>query len=179
MKKPDQKVRSLILCFAELGVGVLLLIKPTGFTSGIIIGCGAALMIKGLVNVVSYFCTPAQAAAQQRKLSRGLAELLAGGFCALEYQWLMTAVPFLGILYAVALLLLGVEKIQTAVDQRRLGYPMWYIVAVSAVASLVCAVLIFLNPFATTAAMWLFTGISLIVEAAVDIVCFFVRWRKA
>lgn len=179
MKKPDKKVQSIILCAAELMVGMLLLIKPVGFTTGIIICCGIALMVKGLFDVVSYFRTPAQAAAQQRKLSRGLVALLVGGFCALQYQWLMATVPFLGVLYAVALLMLGIEKVQTAFDQRRLGHSMWYVVAISAAVAMLCAVIIFLNPFPTTMALWLFTGISLIVEAVADIVYFLMNLRKA
>ena len=91
----------------------------------------------------------------------------------------MTAVPFLGVVYAVALLMLGVEKIQTAVDERRMGNSKWYIVAISAAISIVCALVIFLNPFGTTVALWMFTGISLIVEAVADIISFFMNRQTA
>ena len=38
-----------------------------------------------------------------------------------------------------------------------------------------CAVVILLNPFATTEVLWIFAGITLIVEAFVDIVSIFVN----
>ncbi|MBQ8508023.1 MAG: DUF308 domain-containing protein [Clostridia bacterium] len=177
--KSDKKINSIVLCIAELLVGILLLIKPVGFTSGIIICAGVAMMVKGIIDVVAYFRTPAQAAAQQKRLSTGLIALLIGAFCAFRYQWLMSAVPFLGIIYAVILLLLGVEKIQTAVDQRRLGNAKWYIVAIAALISIVCALIIFLNPFSVATYLWVFTGISLIVEALADIVSFVMNMKKA
>lgn len=175
----DKKINALFLCIAELIVGILLLIKPVGFTSGIIICVGIGLMVKGLVEIIRYFRTSAQTAAEQRSLSRGLIMLLVGGFCAFRHQWLMAALPFLGIIYAVALMMLGVEKIQTAVDQHRLGNDRWYIVAISAVIAIICALVIFFNPFATTVYLWVFTGISLIVEAVADIIAFAVNRKKA
>lgn len=174
----DKKINSLILCVAELIVGILLLIKPVGFTSGIIICAGIGLMVKGLVEIIRYFRTSAQAAAEQRSLSRGLIMLLVGGFCVFRYQWLMAAVPFLGVIYAVVLMMLGVEKIQTAVDQHRLGNDRWYIVAISAAIAVICSLIIFFNPFATTVYLWVFTGISLIVEAVADIISFAMNQKK-
>ena len=85
----------------------------------------------------------------------------------------------LGIIYAVALMMLGIEKIQTAVDQHRLGNDRWYIVVISAVIAINCALVIFFNPFATTVYLWVFTGISLIVEAVADIIAFAVNRKKA
>ncbi|MBR4066999.1 MAG: hypothetical protein IKK08_00060 [Clostridia bacterium] len=38
---------------------------------------------------------------------------------------------------------------------------------------------IFFNPFATTVYLWIFTGISLIVEAVADIIAFAVNRKKA
>ena len=179
MKKPDKKVNSMILCIAELLVGILLLIKPVGFTSGIIICAGVGLMVKGIADVVGYFRASAQEASLQQGLSRGLVCLLIGAFCAFQYQWLMSAVPFLGIVYAVMLLLLGIDKIQTAVDARRLGNEHWFYPAISAAISVVCAIIIFLNPFTTTVYLWMFAGISLIVVAVMDIVSFAMNQKKA
>ena len=179
MKKPDKKVNSLVLCIAELLIGILLLIKPVGFTSGIVICVGIGMMIKGIIDVIGYFRAPAHEASMQRGLSRGLVCLLIGGFCAFRYQWLLSAVPFLGVVYAVMLLLLGIEKIQTTVDERRRGNEKWFYPAISAAISVVCAIIIFLNPFTTTVYLWMFTGISLIVEAVMDIVSFAMNQKKA
>lgn len=179
MKKNEKKANALAVCLAELLIGILLLIKPVGFTSGIIICCGIVMAVKGLADIVKYFRTPANEAAKQQKLASGLVALLVGLFCSFKYQWIMSAVPFLGVIYAVMLLLLGVEKLQTAIDQRRMGQDKWFWMAIAAAISLVCALIIFLNPFTTTVYLWMFTGISLIVEAVADIVSFAMNQKKA
>lgn len=178
MKKNTKKWNALLLWAVELVVGVLLLIKPVAFTAGVIICCGAAIMLKGLFSIIAYFKESAQEAAKNQRLSSGLMYLLAGTLCAFGYRWLMAAVPFLGIVYAVLLLWLGIQKVQTAVDQLRLGNPRWYLMGISAALSLVCAAIIFFNPFAGAEGLWIFAGVSLIAEAVADIVSFVMNHTK-
>lgn len=179
MKKLDRKIQSMILCIAELLIGVLLLIRPVGFTSGILVCTGVGIMVKGVTDIIAYFRTPAQEATLQKGLSRGLVCLLVGAFCAFRYSWLMSAVPFLGVVYAVLLLLLGVDKLQSAVDERRTGNEKWFCPAIAAAIATVCSIIIFLNPFTQTNYLWIFTGIALIVEAVIDIVSFALNQKKA
>ena len=49
----------------------------------------------------------------------------------------------------------------------------WVISAVNAVVTLFCAIFILCNPLSTTAALWTFAGISLILEAVLDFVVAF------
>ncbi len=178
MKKNAKKLNALLLCVSELVIGILLLIKPVEFTAGIMIAMGIVLMARGALSILGYFRTPAQEAAQKQNLASGLGLAVTGAFCAFGYQWLMAAVPFLGIIYAVVLLWLGIQKVQTAVDQLRLGFRLWYIAGASALVSLAAAVIIFCNPFAAAAGLWIFAGVSLIVEAVADMAAFVLNLRK-
>ena len=45
----------------------------------------------------------------------------------------------------------------------------WYWAGISALVSIVCGGIILASPFATTAVLWVFTGVSLIVEAILDV----------
>lgn len=170
MKKLDKKIKALLLCIAELLIGVFLLIKPVGFTSTIIVCAGLGLMVKGLMDVVRYFRTSAREASLQEGISHGLIFLLIGAFCAFQSEWLMQAVSFSGIIYAVVIMLLGVDKIQSAVDARRLGSKYWFYPAISAIISIVCVVIIFLNPFSVERNLLVFAGVVLIVEAVLDMI---------
>lgn len=170
MKKLDKQIKSMILCIAELLIGMLLLIKPVGFTSVIIIGAGLGLMIKGLMDVVRYFRTSAKEASLQEGLSNGLICLLVGAFCAFQSQWLMQAVSFSGIIYAVLIMLLGVEKIQNTVDARRLGRKSWFYPAISAVIAIASVITIFINPFIVERNLLIFAGSVLIAEMVLDVV---------
>lgn len=56
------------------------------------------------------------------------------------------------------------------VDTIRLKSKHWLFAAIGAVLTLLCAVIIMLDPFGAAMALWIFTGITLIVEAFLDIV---------
>lgn len=52
----------------------------------------------------------------------------------------------------------------------RLKHKYWFFALISAALSLILAVMIIANPFSSTAAMWVFIGVSMIVEAVMDVV---------
>lgn len=162
---------SILMCVLEILVGVLLLVDPTGFTSAIIIAAGAALILYGVICIVRYFRADAAEGALRQSLFKGLLLLLGGLFCVLRSKWLAdTAFPLLAILYGIGILVSGIGKIQWMADMIRFGRKRWYLPAISAVLSLIFAAIILCNPFTTTAVLWSFTGIVLIVEAVFDIV---------
>lgn len=165
MKKNANRI---FLCLFEALVGILLLLNPATFTSGIIIAAGIVLIVLGIISVVNYFRTDAVQAATGQILVKGLTMLLAGAFCVFRSQWFLVTFPVLTVLYGVVILLTGLGKVQLCVDMLRLKRTRWYLAAVSAVISIVCAVVILENPFASTMVLWMFIGISLLVEAVLD-----------
>jgi len=178
MKALKENGNAIIMCIIEVISGILLLVNPVGFTAGIIIAAGIALMISGLLNVIRYFKTGPVEAAVGQLLVQGLIALVAGAFCAFNPQWFILTFPVIAILYGVAILIGGLSKIQIAVDMVRLKNSKWWWGAVSAVISIVCALVIINNPFSTTVALWWFTGISLIVEAVFDVVTLIMGRKK-
>jgi len=178
MKALKQNGNAIIVCIIEVVVGILLLVDPVNFTAGIIIAAGIALMVGGLLNVIRYFRSSPEEAAAGQLLVQGLIALAAGAFCAFDPQWFILTFPVIAILYGIAVLIGGLNKIQIAVDMLRLKNSKWWWGAVSAVISIVCALVIINNPFSTTAALWWFTGISLIVEAVFDMVTLIMGRKK-
>lgn len=168
LKKFLEKTSSFALCLAEIVIGVLLLISPVGFTSGIIIGVGAVLLVMGLISIVHYFRSAPAEAAKDKGLAKGLCAAVAGLFCMLRHQWFIATFPLLTMLYGAAILITGIARIQWTVDMLRVKNNQWRWAAASAALAVVFAVIILLNPFATTAVLWVFVGVSLIVEAVVD-----------
>lgn len=63
---------------------------------------------------------------------------------------------------------------QTGVDLLRLKNNKWWWSAISAAISVICALVIILNPFTTTVVLWRFTGVSLLGQAVFDIIPLFV-----
>lgn len=168
MKNIKSFLSGTLLCLIEAVVGILLLIDPVAFTSGIFIAAGGMLLVAGGWCIIRYFLTEAQEAAQSQLLLKGLLALLSGAFCVLKYQWFLVTFPLLTIVYGVVTLVTGLGKVQWTVDALRLKKEKWFLSGISAVVSIACAAVILCSPFTSTAILWMFTGISLIVEAVVD-----------
>lgn len=168
--KTSSKVSSIILSVCEAIIGILLLINPVGFTTGIIIFLGIVLLIMGIANIVQYFRTAPEAAAGEQGLTLGCIKTLGGLFCILRSGWFIATFTILTILYGIGTLIAGIAKIQWTVDKIRLKMKKWFWTVIGATLTIVCAVIILCNPFSSTAALWMFIAITLIVEAVVDIV---------
>ncbi len=178
MKTLKHSGNAILMCIIEVVIGILLLINPIGFTAGIIIAAGIALMVSGLLNVIRYFrSSPAEAAAGQL-LMWGLTALLAGAFCAFNPEWFIITFPMIAILYGIAVLIGGLSKVQITVDMLRAKNSKWWWGAISAAVSILCALVMIRNPFSSTVALWWFAGISLIVEAVFDMITLMMRGKQ-
>ena len=82
----------------------------------------------------------------------------------------ITTFLFLTTVYGIGILIAGLNKTQWMFDGIRLGEEKWFLSAISAAVSIVCAVVIFANPFGESVGIWIFTGISLILESVFDII---------
>ncbi|MCD8013413.1 MAG: DUF308 domain-containing protein [Lachnospiraceae bacterium] len=172
MSKVKQLPANLLMFIAEIIIGVLLLINPVGFTRGILIALGVIMVITGAVNAIKYFRTDPPEASRENRLASGLLLLLIGFFFTLRSDWFIITFPLLTVFYGIMNLVTGACKIQWAVDMLRLKKKYWYISLISALLTVVFAIIILTNPFATTAVLWKFTGIVLIIEAVIDALTF-------
>ena len=170
MKSLKENAYEIILCVFELFVGILLLINPMGFTKGIIVTFGIALCILGLVNAVKYFKTPPHQAATGQRLFFAMIFFIMGMLFVLEYNKITTLIYVLTFIYGIVILVAGLSKIQWTVDLIRLKRKNFYFPAISAAISIICAMIILINPFTTTKILWIFIGVALILDAVVDAV---------
>ena len=160
-----KNLSNLILCLGELAVGILLLVNPEGFTQAIIMALGAAVAVIGVFNILRYFRTSPAQAAMERRLAYGLGQLVLGAFCLIKADWLVGLFPVLTRLYGAAVLVLALFRIQQFVDVRRLGLARGLVSGVSALFTLLYAAMVLFIPETT----WMFIGIMLLLEAAMDI----------
>lgn len=180
MKTRNHTFSTILTAFFELLVGVLLLVDPVNFTSGILIAAGVVLGLLGIKTLVVYFFQKPEEAAASHGLLNGLVCLLLGLFLVFKSYWILATFPVLTVIYGVGVLITGLAKLQTAVDMLRLKKGRWYLAMIGAALSLCCAAVVLMNPFGTTAALWMFTGISLIVEAVLDLItAIFGKSKKA
>ncbi|MCC8076946.1 MAG: DUF308 domain-containing protein [Oscillospiraceae bacterium] len=167
---------AIIMALCEIAVGILLLVEPVGFTAGIICVCGVLLVLSGLVQVISYFRASPEESVRRHGLTKGLLCIVGGLFCALRAQWFIATFPVLTILYGCSTLVLGIHKIGLSIDLARLKSRSWKWALLDAIVTLICAIVILCNPFTTTAVLWIFVAVSLLVEGLIDFIsAFFVR----
>ena len=159
-----------LLCICEILVGILLLIDPVSFTTSIITGLGLLLFAVGAIVIFGYFRMPPDEARLNQGLVKGLCAVLSGMFCIFHSGWFIAAFPLLTIIYGVSILLIGIVRVQWAVDLFRVKRRRWPLATISAIITVAAAAVILLNPFASTALLWMFTGIALLAEAVADLV---------
>ena len=172
MKKRNRNTVNLIICIAEILIGVLLLIDPVGFTAGVLVVLGIALSVLGITKIVAYFRAAPETAAMEGGLTAGLILTLIGLFCIFQWEWFVATFPILTVIYGVLTLINGINKVQWATDLWRMKQQYWFISMIGAGLTLIFGVLILLNPFASSAFLWSFIAITMIVEAIVDILSF-------
>ena len=170
----------LLMAALEVIVGILLMVNPVGFTAGIIIAIGVFVTVMGVISIVRYIRTPAENAAKTTNLFQGLAAVFFGVFCVFGTTWWIAAFPVLAMFYGILQLIAGLQKVQTTVDALRLKNKLWYVPAIGALLSLVCGWIIVKNPEMTVLSIWVFTGLSLIIEGVFDAVTlWFTNAREA
>lgn len=173
-----QNGNAIVAGLVELLIGILLFVDPVGFTSGILMAVGVVLLVCGVFGLIRYFNTEPVQAALEQNFSKGLVMILLGGFLVLRTQRVIALFPLLTQLYGVAILIIGVVKLQQGVDLLRLKARFWFLAGVNALLAILFAAVILSNPFASTIVLWRVAAISLIVEAVLDVVVLIMAGRE-
>ncbi|MCM1368153.1 MAG: DUF308 domain-containing protein [Roseburia sp.] len=160
----------MVISLCQLVIGILLFVDYIGFTNGIIITCGAIMLILGVIQVLKYFTSKIEVAKTERALFNGLLLLIIGAFCAFNSKWFIEIISVISILYGVVLVLLSLNSIQAMTTLLRLKNKKWFLELINAVVLITFAVIIFANPFGAGKGIWIFTGIVLMVSAIYNIV---------
>ena len=178
MKIIKENLENIIMFLGELLVGILLLINPLGFTSAIIVILGIIFVVSGIVNIINYIKAEPLEAMYEQSLAKGLVLGLLGLFCMFRSEWFIITFPVLTILYGIIVLIAGLKKVQWTFDLLRIKRGNWFIVALSAILSILFGYIIIKNPFSSTTILWQFTGIVFIVESIFDIIAIVLSKNK-
>lgn len=171
-------LRDIITALFLIVVGILLLINPVAFAMGLVKLAGVFLVVLGALRIVRYFRTDPETAARGQDFFIGLIAILGGLFCIFFTGWFLTAFTTLAVIYGLLQLLLGFSKVQRTVDFLRMELSLWYLPACSALIYLVFGFIIVLNPEMTLINVWVFTGVTMILEGIITAVCLFLLERE-
>ncbi|MBQ8254559.1 MAG: DUF308 domain-containing protein [Clostridia bacterium] len=175
MKKFLKNANSGIICLIEIIVGILLLLDPHAFISYILIIAGAFIAISGVISLIKYFASKPEES-EKGGLTSALVSLTIGAFLIIKNGIATEWITIITIVFGAAILYTGYQKLEKAVDKMR-NKQYFLVSLISALVTVIFAVLIiFVIP---DKAIWLFIGISLVVEAAIDLADMIVGAIKA
>lgn len=161
-----------------LTVGILLLVNPEQFAMLLIRVVGVLLVLAAVWMFVKYFRARPEEAAEGHDFFVGSLFVTGGIFCLVASDWLIRAFPVLAVIYGIIQILLGYYKLQVAVNALRAKQRLWYMKAISAAISIAFGLIIATNAGMTFIGIWVFTGISLIVEGVFDAVALVLSLRN-
>ena len=178
MKFLRENWSSLLTILLLIVVGILVLVNPDLYTTIIIRVVGVLLTVLGIYDIVKYFRSEPMEAAKGSGFYSGVIMVTAGAFCIFRLNTLKSVFPMMAVLYGVFQIVLGYRKLQRMVDALRMKLPLWWLQAISAGISLLFGYLIALNPGMTLMNIWVFTGITMIIEGVFDAASLFVRLKN-
>lgn len=170
MKFLKENWSSILTIIFLIVVGILLLVNPATFGVIIIKIVGVLLAALGVYDLIKYFRAKPEEAAKGTAFNSGAILITVGLFCFFGSDWFVDVFPVLAVLYGLFQVLIGFRKLQQSVDALRMKQPMWYLKAISAGISLLFGFLIAFNPNMTMMSIWVFTGVTMIIEGVFDAV---------
>lgn len=155
--------------------GLLLLLLPTQaitIANYVIAGIMAAV---GIICIITYFSDSVIVGNFGLRLAGGLALIC---FSVLMFCYPTFLAKLLPVIWGLSLIVGGFGKIQASADLKRFGDRQWWIILLGAALSFVLGIMCLANPIYIAETILIFIGICLLVEAALDLVSFFVVRHK-
>ncbi len=178
MKFLKENWLSILLALFLIAGGILLLINPAVYGIFFIKIIGVLLILLGVFDIIKYFRAKPEEAAKGSAFSFGAMMITIGCFCILGSQWFIDVFPILAVLYGLVQVLIGFRELQRTMDALRMKKPLWQLRAISAGISLLFGFLIAFNPYMTIMSIWVFTGITMLVEGVFDAVILVMQLKK-
>lgn len=155
--------------------GLLLLVLPSEALAIANYAIAAILAVAGVISIISYFRASVVIGRFSFQLAIGLA-LLSFGVLLFCYPTFLA--QLLPAIWGLSLLVGGFGKIQASADLKRFGDAKWWIMLIGALLSFVLGVLSLANPIYIAQTIFVFIGICLLAEAALDLASFIVIRKR-
>ncbi|NLO85910.1 MAG: hypothetical protein GX096_10880 [Clostridiales bacterium] len=155
--------------------GLLLLLWPTFALNIASYAIATLLLIVSAICIISYMRSSTLQAVLGAQLTVGLILLCLSIFLFVNPLIISALLPFV---WGFSLLIGGFGKIQLCIDMKRIGGKNWWALLIAAVVSFVLGFLAITQPVFITQIIVQFIGISLLIEAILDIVAHFVVNRR-
>lgn len=148
--------------------GVLLLVWPDEALAIANYALAILLVLVGVLGIIGYCKASPVMGALGFSMSLSLLAVTAGVVLFCAPSLLATLLPFV---WGISLIAGGFVKLQMASDMRRMGVARGWLILIGAVFSFLLGVAAIFRPAFIATVATQFVGISLLVEAVIDLVC--------
>ena len=148
--------------------GLMLLIKPKFFTTMILRFFGILFLIIGVIYLVGYLKDRMRYNTVTPIAMTVL--LILGGVLTYATNFIFGIISFVAIIYGAVMVVYGVFKAQYYFQCKKANAKVSVMALAGAIVSVILGIIVVFNPFGTQMAILRAVGITLIVEAVVDII---------
>ncbi len=168
MKLSKFNMTSMLLTLFEGLFGLMLLINPKSFTTVILKFFGILFLVIGVIYLVGYL---------KDRMSYNTVTpiamtvlLILGAVLTFGTNFIFGIVSFVAIIYGAVMIVYGIFKAQYYFQCKKSNAKISVMALASAIVSVILGIIVIFNPFGTQMAILRAVGITLIVEAIVDII---------
>ena len=157
-------------------VGVLFWMFPEQLISGISLVVGVFFIATGVAVLIGYAAKRAENVVGSNRLLIGVILVSIGIFAIVKTELIVSMVPFiLGFIVVAS----GVNKLQTFIDLKRLGYAGGIPTLVLSVLNIAFGIVLIANPFEAMEVLIRVIGAGLIFSGITDLVATIILQKKA
>lgn len=161
------KIAYNILSLGLLGFGVFLIFKPQTTLSTLCSLCGVLLLLYGIVKLMGYFSKDLFQLAFQFDLAMGIISCVIGVVMLLHTKHMVEIFTYCT---AIFLLAEAALKIQTALDAKKFGISIWWLILLTALTAAAVGILLLANPLETAGFFVRLIGINLCLESIMNFI---------
>lgn len=160
------KIGGIIVSVLLCALGVFMMLRPEASAYALSIACGVIFILLGVMKLVGYFSKDLYRLAFQYDLAFGLL-VIAVGVVILSRPGEMMGL--MCIILGLCILADGLFRVQTALNAKHFGLPLWWLILVWAIVTGIMGFLLLLRPGIGGRALMIFMGAALVAEGLLNI----------
>lgn len=160
------KIGGIIVSVLLCALGVFMMLRPEASAYALSIACGVIFILLGVMKLVGYFSKDLYRLAFQYDLAFGLL-VIAVGIVILSRPGEMMGL--MCVILGLCILADGLFRVQTALNAKHFGLPLWWLILVWAIVTGIMGFLLLLRPGIGGRALMIFMGAALVAEGLLNI----------
>lgn len=162
LAKAGSVILSLFICV----LGLFLIFNP-GFSPGILGNYAGAVMIAfGIVKIIGYFSKDLYRLAFQYDLAFGLLMITIGIMVILEP---VNVIDSICVAIGISAIMDGFLKVQISIDSRVFGIKLWWLILISAIATVGVGIMLLFRTAESTRVLMLLLGFSMLAQGILNL----------